>query len=92
MKEQGINIIEESKEYVNKILEEEKEEAIKVPLSEFTEKNMTEALRMSMLSTLKLLGFSFPKRPINPQKVEAFLRDKFNYFEDDVEHEIILDV
>ncbi len=92
MKKLGINTIEKSKIYSKKFLEEEKDNAIRVPLSEFTEENMTEALQGSMLSTLKLLGFSFPERPIKIQKIESFLRNKFNYFEDDVAHDNILDI
>jgi len=92
MKKLGINTIEKSKIYSKKILEEEQDNAIRVPLSEFTEENMTKALQGSMLSTLKLLGFSFPERPIKIQKIESFLRNKFNYFEDDVAHDNILDI
>ena len=92
MKKLGINTIEKSKIYSKKFLEEEQDNAIRVPLSEFTEENMTEALQGSMLPTLKLLGFSFPERPIKIQKIESFLRNKFNYFEDDVAHDNILDI
>lgn len=92
MKKLGINTLEKSKIYSKKILEEEQENAIKIPLSEFTEENMTEALQGSMLSTLKLLGFSIPEGPINIKKIESFLRNKFNYFEDDVSHDNILDI
>ncbi len=45
----------------------------------FTLENMSKALKTSMLSTLKLLGFSFPTRSLDLQKVENFLKEKYNY-------------
>ncbi len=92
MKIKGINTLEKCKDYSKKILEKEQENAIKVPLSEFTEENMSEALNGSMLSTLKLLGFSFPVRSLDLQKVENFLREKYNYFNDDIAHDNIFDI
>ena len=50
----------------------------------FTLENMSKPLKTSMLSTLKLLGFSFPTKSLDFQKIEKFLREKYNYFNDDV--------
>lgn len=55
----------------------------------FTLENMSKALKTSILSTLKLLGFSFPTRSLDLQKVENFQqrKEKYNYFDDDVDHD-----
>lgn len=92
MTKEHIKTPEEAKASSLKFLEEEKINDIEIPLSVFTEENMHEALRGSMLSTLKLLGFSIPLKTIDTQKVETFLREKFNYFEDDIDHSNIFDI
>ena len=91
MNKEQINTPEKAKAYSKKFLEEEQINDIKIPLSLFIEENMHNALRGSMLSTLKLLGFSIPVRSIDMQKVETFLKEKFNYFKDDMDHSNIFD-
>ena len=92
MNKEQIKTPEEAKVYSKKFLKEEQKDDIKVPLSIFTEENLHNALRGSMLSTLKLLGFSIPLKTIDMQKIEIFLKEKFNYFEDDIEHSNIFDL
>ena len=92
MKIKGIHTLEEYKEYSKEFLKKEQENAVKVHLNEFTEEKMSEALNGSMLSTLKLLGFSFPLRSPDFQKIEDFLKEKYNYFNDDVAHDNIFEI
>ncbi len=78
MNKEQIDTPEKAKAYNKKFLEEEQIDDIKVSLSVFTEENMHNTLRGSMLHTLKHLGFSIPARSIDMQQVETFLKEKFN--------------
>lgn len=71
---------------------EEKKDSIVVPLDEINEENMKSSLKISMLSTLQGYGFSLEGRKINPEEISKFLTEKFNYWEDDVDHEPIFDI
>ncbi len=78
-----------AREFLNK---EEDEEDLVVPLEEFTEEKMEIALEFSMLATLKLFGFSLEGKSINGDELKSFLAEKFNYWNDDVEHNPIFDL
>ena len=71
---------------------EENENSINVPLNEFTEKNLKFGLETSMHATIYALGFSLPKNTaIKKEKIYEIL-NKFNYWEDDVDHEPLFDL
>ena len=53
---------------------------------------MVIALEQSMLATLRLYGFSLEGKSINSDDLKLFLAEKFNYWEDDVEHEAIFNL
>ncbi|MBA7514088.1 hypothetical protein ES705_06112 [subsurface metagenome] len=72
--------------------QEEDENSIYVPLSEFTEENMNKSLEISMPATLNIYGFSMERKKINIYEIHKFLTEKFNYWIDDTEHEPIFDI
>ncbi len=93
MSELGIRTINAMDNFRQKFMqEEEKEESLIVPLDQINEENMKNNLKMSMLGTLKGYGFSLEGKIINPEKISKFLAEKFNYWEDDVDHEPIFDI
>ena len=72
--------------------QEEDEKSICTPLNEFTEENIRIALELSMLATIRAIGFDLPKNTaISKDKLRKIL-DGFNYWEDDVEHEPIFEI
>jgi hypothetical protein len=72
--------------------QEEKDDSIYVPLNEFTEFNLKSGLESSMLATICALGLRLPHNTaIKKEKISELL-NKFNYWEDDVEHEAIFDL
>ncbi len=93
MRELGIlNNINEMVEFTENFLyQEEREGSIQVPLSEFTEHNMTKSLEQSMSATLGTYGFSLEGKSLEIEEIKRFLSEKFNYWKDDVEHENIFD-
>lgn len=72
--------------------EEEREDAVNIPIEEINEVNMKRNLQVSMLGTLKGLGFSLERKMVKPEEIADFLAEKFNYWEDDVTHEPIFDI
>ena len=71
---------------------EENENSISIPLNQFTEENLKFSLESSMLATICALGLSIPQNTaIKKEKIYDIL-NKFNYWEDDVEHEPIFDL
>jgi hypothetical protein len=86
------NIIAMEKFYQEYPYEEEKDNAIKIPLEEINEVNMKRNLQVSMLATLKGFGFSLEGKLVKPEEISDFLAEKFNYWEDDVDHEPIFDI
>jgi len=86
------NIVAMEEFYQEYPYEEEKDDAVIIPIEEINEANMKTNLQVSMLSTLKVLGFSLEKKMVKPEKIADFLADKFNYWEDDVDHEPIFDI
>lgn len=71
---------------------EENEDSIKIPLNQFTEKNLKYGLESSMLATICALGFSIPQNiAIEKERIYEIL-NRFNYWEDDVEHNPIFDL
>ncbi len=72
--------------------QEEKDDSVYVPLNEFTEENLKVGLESSMLATICALGLSLPQNTaIKKEKISEIL-NKFNYWEDDVEHEALFDL
>lgn len=64
----------------------EDENAIAVPVNEFTEENLSLQLRISMLSTLKNLGFELHQLTPNFDAISEFLGKRYNYWTDDIDH------
>ena len=74
------------------LYQEENDNSIHIPLNEFTEKNIRFGLEMSMPATICVLGLDLPKNTvISKDKIRTIL-DKFNYWEDDVDHQPIFDL
>jgi len=72
--------------------QEEKDDSVYVPLNEFTEENLKVGLESSMPATICALGLSLPQNTaIKKEKISETL-NKFNYWEDDVEHEALFDL
>jgi hypothetical protein len=57
------------------------------PPNLFTEEKMREQLRWNMLPTIKLRGLVCHQRNPDMDAVDHFLRHRYNYWTDDVEHE-----
>ena len=92
MSELGIRTIQDMNNFRKKFMqEEEKEESLIVPLDQINEENMKNNLKLSMLSTLKGYSFSLEGKMIDPEEISKFLAEKFNYWEDDVDHEPVFD-
>jgi hypothetical protein len=70
-------------EYINR---PERETWTPVPISEFTEEKFRMYHRMNMLSTLKLLGLECRQATPDLEAIDHFLRVRYNYWTDDIEH------
>jgi len=66
---------------------EEWEGAIPVPASVFTEHEMRQAITLSMIHTLRLLGLEVRQMTPDLKAIDHFLRLRYNYWTDDIEHE-----
>jgi len=66
---------------------EESEASISVPISEFHEKAIRNALSMTMLSTLKKLGLEPKTETPNMKAIQTFMGQRLNYWDNDIEHE-----
>lgn len=74
------------------LYQEENDASIKVPLNVISEENLKFGLESSMLATMCALGLSLPQNTtIKKEKIYEIL-NKFNYWEDDVEHKPIFDL
>lgn len=62
---------------------------VTVPMEEFDKDKLLFCLRVSMLSTLKLLGLECHQLTPNLKAIDDFLRYRYNYWTDDVPHEDI---
>ena len=72
--------------------QEEKDDDVYIPLNEITEKNLKVGLESSQLATICVLGLSIPHNTaIKKEKISEIL-NKFNYWEDDFEHDVIFDL
>lgn len=72
--------------------QEENVNSIHIPPNVITEKNIVNGLKLSMSATLNALGFSTPQNTrIQKERLLKILK-KFNYWEDDVDHEAIFDL
>ena len=64
----------------------EDENAIPIPISEFSAENLRHQLWISMVSTLKNLGFELHQRTPDFEAISDFLGQRYNYWTDDIEH------
>lgn len=58
-----------------------------VPMTMYNEETVRMALRVSQLATLKTLGLECRQQTPDFDAIDNFLRERFNYWTDDVEHE-----
>ncbi len=72
--------------------QEESVNSIQIPMSVITEKNIANGLELSMPATLNALGFNIPRNTRIEKNILLKMLEKFNYWEDDVEHEPIFDL
>lgn len=77
---------------INKLFEiyfskPEEEFDSEIPISEFTMENIQMSLKVSMVSTLKLLGLECHQMTPDFDGIEHFLRYRCNYWDDDLEHD-----
>ena len=80
--------IQRMKESMNDaMVREEHEDTTPVPMAEYTEEAVRMALRISQLATLKTLGLEIHQQTPNFEAIDDFLRERFGYWTDDVEHE-----
>jgi hypothetical protein len=68
---------------------EEREGAIPVPASVFTAKEMRQAISLSMIHTLRHFGLELRQTTPDLRAIDHFLRFRYNYWTDDIEHEDI---
>ena len=74
------------------LYQEENDRSIQIPMSIITEQNVKNGLELSMLATINALGFSIPQNiRIEKDKIRRIL-DRFNYWEDDINHDAILEL
>ncbi|HVQ38103.1 MAG TPA: hypothetical protein VMS31_11255, partial [Pyrinomonadaceae bacterium] len=83
---------QESEEAADKIGNEmmntdEPEDAIPVPVTEVSEREIRQALALSMIHTLRLLRLECRQMTPDLKAIDHFLRFRYNYWSDDVEHD-----
>jgi hypothetical protein len=66
---------------------EEREDAIPIPTSVFSEHEMRQAISLSMIHTLRLFGPELRQLTPDLKAIDHFLRFRYNYWTDDIEHE-----
>jgi hypothetical protein len=66
---------------------EEKEGSDEIPLSEFSKDEIEKNLYMTMGSTLKMIGLSLNSSVLQIEAMKKFLGKRYNYWDDDVEHD-----
>jgi hypothetical protein len=64
--------------------------ALEVPLSEYSEDNLRNALTMTKISTLLVMGLECHQRTPDLPAIDEFLSRRCNYWIDDVEHDDLL--
>ena len=69
------------------MVRQESENTTPVPMSEYTEKSMRRALKLSQVATLRTLRLECHQQTPDFEAIDDFLRARFNYWTDDVEHE-----
>jgi len=73
--------------FFQKIMNEpERENSTPVPLKEFTMEKLRMQQNFSMISTLKILGLECRQRTPDFEAISHFLRHRYNYWTDDIEH------
>ena len=65
----------------------ESENDITIPINMFSEDIIRERLPLLMLSSLPILGLELHQRVPDFKAIQYFLKKRFNYFSDDIEHE-----
>ena len=79
--------MDELKKLYPKLMNEpEKETDSPVPISEFTEEKLRFHQKFGMMSTLKVLGLECHQSTPDFKGIDHFLRYRYNYWTDDIEH------
>ncbi|MCJ7423602.1 hypothetical protein MUP01_04950 [Candidatus Bathyarchaeota archaeon] len=73
--------------YVRVMSEPERDDSAPIPVTEFSEEDLRMALRVSMISTIRVLGLESRQRTPDFDGIEHFLRNRYNYWTDDINHE-----
>lgn len=81
------NPIEERDLCFRMMNEPEREDILPIPVSEFSEEKLKMALQVSMISTIKVLGLESRQRTPDFDGISYFLRNRYNYWTDDISHE-----
>lgn len=75
------------KELYFKIMNEpERKDSPPIPIQEFTEDKLRLALKFSMISTIRILDLELRQRTPDFEAIEHFLRHRYNYWTDDIDH------
>ena len=69
------------------MVRQESENTTPVPMSEYTEESMRRSLKLSQVATLRTLRLECHQQTPDFEAIDDFLRERFNYWTDDVEHE-----
>jgi hypothetical protein len=67
----------------------ENADGIAVPVTEFTETAIRQHLAASMIHTLTLFGLECRQRTPDFKAIDHFLRNRYKYWTDDIEHDEI---
>lgn len=78
---------EESDLFMQQVYQKENEFSIPVPLKEFSEEKLRNALNLSMLSTLKQWGHENHLQTPNLLSINQFLGTRYFYWTDDTDHD-----
>ncbi|MCZ3365419.1 MULTISPECIES: hypothetical protein [Methanobacterium] len=93
MREYPIPFVDKKTWYQNEwemiIDNEESKNSSIIPTLEFNEENIRMSLNVSMISTLRLLGLECKQQTPDFEAINHFLSNRYNYWNDDVEHEEI---
>lgn len=87
IEEKRVDFNETQKVYSSFIGRLEQKEERAVPVEEFTLEKMNFALKLNIFSTLKGLGLEIKQDTPNIEGVKTFVKEKLNYFNDDITHE-----
>ena len=78
-------------QFMKELSKPEDQASIPVPYSEFGEEAIRLHLYMTMPSTLKHLGLEIKNSTPHKEGLSKFLKDRYNYWDEDIEHENFFD-